>query len=122
MASHLKFISEPKTVAIVGCPFSGGQPRAGVDLGPIQLVEAGLVDQLKALDWTVKFEGHHLFEDISVEHDHPIGIAKRPRLVSSVTKAVSSTVGGHVKAGHLPLTIGGDHSLVSFLVIHTMSR
>jgi len=111
MASHLKFIPEPKTVAIVGCPFSGGQPRAGVDTGPIHLVEAGLVDQIKQLGWQVEFGGHHQFEEITVEKDPPVGVVKRARLVSQVTKEVANVVGAHVKAGRLPVTLGGDHSL-----------
>jgi len=122
MSSHMKFIAEPKAVAIVGCPFSGGQPRPGVDLGPIHLVEAGLVDQLKGLNWTVKFDGHHMFENISVEDDPPIDIVKRPRLVSNVTKAVAETVGAHVRAGQLPLTIGGDHSLALGTISGTLSQ
>jgi arginase len=60
----------------------------------------------------VKFDGHHMFEDISVQSDPPLGIVKRPRLVSSVTQAVAETVSAHARAGQLPLTIGGDHSLV----------
>jgi len=122
MASHSKFLNEPYTVAIVGCPFSGGQPRVGVDEGPIHLVEAGLVDQLKDLGWQVAFDGHHLFEDISIQNDPPIGIIKRPRLVSSVTKAVADTVGAHATAGKLPLTIGGDHSLAMGTVSGTFRK
>jgi len=122
MASHMKFISEPKTVAIVGCPFSGGQPRAGVDLGPIHLVEAGLVDQLKGLEWIVKFDGHHMFEDISVQNDPPSGVVKRPRLVSNVAKAVAEAVGAHARDGQLPLTIGGDHSLAMGTISGTLSQ
>lgn len=57
-----------------------------------------------------------MFEDISVQNDPPIDVVKRPRLVSNVTKAVAETVGGHVRAGQLPLTIGGDHSLVRQLL------
>jgi len=49
MATTLKYIPEPRTLAIVGCPFSGGQPRAGVDKGPIHLVHAGLTEQLERL-------------------------------------------------------------------------
>ncbi|QRW02176.1 agmatinase [Ceratobasidium sp. AG-Ba] len=105
------FLSNPKTVAIVGCPFSGGQPRAGVDRGPIHLVDAGLQQQLSELGWNVKFDGHHQFEDIDAQNDSPIGILKRPRLVSRVTQAVAEAVGAHAKRGELPLTLGGDHSL-----------
>ncbi|KAI0064721.1 arginase [Artomyces pyxidatus] len=118
----LKFISEPRTIAIVGCPFSGGQGRLGVDEGPIHMVNAGLVQQLKGLGWEVEFDGHHQFEDISAQSDPPIGKLKNPRLVSKVTEAVATVVGGHAKKGHLPLTIGGDHSLAMGTVAGTLSK
>jgi len=121
MSTNTKnFLSNPKTVAIVGCPFSGGQPRAGVDEGPIHLVEAGIVNQLKELGWKVQFDGHHLFEEIEAASDPPIGKLKNPRLVSRVTEAVARTVGKHAKEGVLPLTLGGDHSLAMGTVSGTL--
>ncbi len=90
------------------------QPKVGVDKGPIHLVEAGLLHQLAELGWQVKFDGHHQFEEINTEDDPPIGKLKNPRFVSSVCKAVAQVVGEHAKNGHLPLTLGGDHSLVCF--------
>ena len=94
------------------------QPKPGVDKGPIHLVNAGLADQLRELGWKVQFDGHHQFEEISALNDPPIGPLKNPRLVSKVTEAVSKTVSAHAKSGQLPVTLGGDHSLVSlsFLV------
>ncbi|WVF67605.1 arginase [Kwoniella sp. CBS 6097] len=59
-----KFLKEPATVGIVGCPFSGGQKRAGVDLAPNKLIEAGLVDQLSSLGWNVHYESQQSFIDI----------------------------------------------------------
>ncbi|KAI0032835.1 arginase [Vararia minispora EC-137] len=115
------FLTEPKTVAIVGCPFSGGQPRPGVDRGPIHLVDAGLCDQLKELGWEVKFDDHHQFEDISAASDPPLGKLKNPRLVSKVTEAVAKTVGAHARDGQLPLTLGGDHSLAMGTIAGTLS-
>lgn len=56
-----------RTVNVIGCPFSGGQRRSGVDGGPIRLVEAGLLDQLKGLGWQVEFEGHEKFEDLCAQ-------------------------------------------------------
>lgn len=124
MASTSRFIAEPKTVAIVGCPFSGGQPKAGVDRGPIQIVEAGIIEQLEGLGWAVKFDGHHEFEGISasITSDPPIGILKNPRLVSRVTEAVANVVGGHAQKGELPVTIGGDHSLAMGTISGTLSK
>jgi len=120
MATNLKFLPEPKTVAIVGCPFSGGQPRAGVDTGPIKLVEAGLIDQIKALGWNVEYGGHHQFEEIHTDQDPPAGVVKRPRLVSRVTKEVAQVIAYHIKAGRLPVTLGGDHSLAMGTVSGTL--
>lgn len=85
-----------------------------MDRGPIHIIEAGIVTQLEELGWQVKFDGHHQFEEISdsLKEDPPIGILKNPRLVSRVTEAVANAVGGHAHKGELPVTIGGDHSLV----------
>ncbi|KAI0003706.1 arginase [Russula compacta] len=122
MDHKLKFIAEPKTVSIVGCPFSGGQHKIGVDKGPIHLVNAGLVDQLRGLGWVVKFDGHHQFEDISAEFDPKIGKLRNPRLVSKVTQAVARVVGDHANRGSLPLTLGGDHSLAMGTIAGTLSK
>lgn len=116
-----KFLPDPKTIALVGCPFSGGQHRVGVDKGPIHLVNAGLTDQLTELGWKIQFDGHHQFEEISAANDPPIGVLRNPRLVSKVTQAVAETVGRHAKSGLLPVTLGGDHSLAVGTISGTMS-
>ncbi|KAG5720872.1 Arginase [Termitomyces sp. T112] len=121
MATKCRFIAEPKTAAIIGCPFSGGQPRPGVDKGPIHLVEAGLVKQITDLGWRVKFDGHHQFEDVDAASDPPVGILKNPRLVSRVTEAVAEAVGQHARNGELTVTLGGDHSLALGTVSGTLS-
>ncbi|KIP12331.1 hypothetical protein PHLGIDRAFT_113806 [Phlebiopsis gigantea 11061_1 CR5-6] len=119
-----KFLPNPKRVAIVGCPFSGGQPRPGVDQGPIHLIEAGLPRQLEELGWEVHFDGHHQFEDISasIASDPPIGKLKNPRTVSKVCEAVAKVVGKHAREGVLPLTLGGDHSLGMGTVSGTLEQ
>lgn len=61
----------------------------------------------------MQFDGHHQFEEIDTESDPPIGKLRNPRLVSRVCEAVAKVVGDHAKKGQLPLTLGGDHSLVS---------
>ncbi|KIM60652.1 hypothetical protein SCLCIDRAFT_1216715 [Scleroderma citrinum Foug A] len=116
-----KFLPNPKTIAIVGCPFSGGQPKHGVDKGPIHLVEAGLITQLEELGWHVLFDGHHQFEEISTASDPPIGILKNPRLVSHVCECVANVAGEHVRNGHLPVTLGGDHSLAMGTISGTLN-
>ena len=83
-----------------------------MDKGPIHLVHAGLTGQLERLGWSVQFDGHHQFEEIHALNDPPIGILKNPRLVSGVTEELARVVANHAKNGRLPVTLGGDHSLV----------
>lgn len=118
MATTPKHVSS-KTVTIVGCPFSGGQRRLGVDTGPNSLVEAGLIGQLEELDWKVNFTGHQHFEDVndSLKDDGDIGNMKLPRTVSEVCKRVAKVVESASRNGSVPLTLGGDHSLVSLFDI-----
>lgn len=121
MTTVSNFITEPRTAAIVGCPFSGGQARPGVDKGPIHMVEAGLVGQLQGLGWRVKFDGHHQFEEIKAADDPPIGVLKNPKLVSRVTQSVAKVIGDHIAKGELPVTLGGDHSLALGTISGTLS-
>jgi len=117
-----KFLPNPKTIAIVGCPFSGGQPKLGVDKGPIHLVEAGLIEQLEEIGWKVHFDGHHQFEEINPASEPPVGtLLKNPELVSRVCESVASVVGSHAKNGQLPVTLGGDHSLAMGTVSGTLT-
>ncbi|KAI0822717.1 Ureohydrolase [Trametes gibbosa] len=121
-SSVSRFLPDPKSVAIVGCPFRGGQAKLGVDNGPIRLVEAGLPEQLTELGWNVQFDGHHQFEEIATEDDPPIGKLKNPRFVSRVCEAVAKAVGQHAKNGQLPLTLGGDHSLAMGTISGTLQK
>lgn len=113
MATTPRYVSS-KTVTIVGCPFSGGQRRLGVDTGPNSLVEAGLIGQLEELEWKVHFQGYQHFEDVNatIHEDSDIGNMKLPRTVSEVCKRVAKTVEDTSRNGSVPLTLGGDHSLV----------
>ncbi|GAA5862149.1 hypothetical protein JCM1840_001661 [Sporobolomyces johnsonii] len=108
-----KFLKKPLTAGIVGCPFSGGQPKAGVDTGPLQLIESGLVSDIEGLGWKVDFAGADTLISpiVSSEEDPDIGKLKKPRLVSKVTRELADRVYEHSKKGELTVTLGGDHSL-----------
>lgn len=49
--------------------------------------------------------------------DPDIGRMKKPRLVSAVCERVGEKVGDIARKGWLPLTLGGDHSLVSLFLL-----
>ncbi|WRT68655.1 arginase [Kwoniella shivajii] len=146
-----KFLEGTPTVGIVGCPFSGGQGRTGVDLAPNKLISAGLVDQLSSLGWEVHYNSQQKFLDIPYNPiptssptapskgtetvnetdgqkeiqrlpDDDIGKMKKPRLVSAVNQKVAEEVSEIAGKGWLPLTLGGDHSLAMGTVAGTKAK
>ncbi|KIK42545.1 hypothetical protein CY34DRAFT_12279 [Suillus luteus UH-Slu-Lm8-n1] len=120
----------------LGLTTSGGQPKLGVDKGPIHLVRAGLINQVEELGWRVFFDGHHQFEGVSpppngiqvnATGDAAIdtlntSIAKlrSPLFVAQVCESVASAVQAHAAMGHLPVTLGGDHSLAMGTISGTL--
>ncbi|KAJ3213719.1 Arginase, catabolizes arginine to ornithine and urea [Dinochytrium kinnereticum] len=111
-----RYISEPLTVGIVGCGFNGGQltsvqPRGGVEQGPALLLENGLVDQIKDLEWQVS-EGEKLkdYDHLKPKEDS-VGKLKNVSYVSKVTESVHHSVKAICSQRQLALTIGGDHSI-----------
>ncbi|XP_017273925.1 arginase-2, mitochondrial [Kryptolebias marmoratus] len=98
-----------QSVAVLGAPFSRGQKRGGVELGPKVIRDAGLIERLSSLDYSV-----HDFGDLSFHHlekDEPYMDVKFPRTVGAANKMLSSAASRAVGAGHTFVMLGGDHSL-----------
>ncbi|XP_037551024.1 arginase-2, mitochondrial [Nematolebias whitei] len=101
--------SRAQSVAVLGAPFSRGQKRRGVELGPKVIRDAGLIERLSTLDYSV-----HDFGDLSfhhLEHDEPYMDVKFPRNVGAANKVLFSAASRAVGAGHTLVMLGGDHSL-----------
>jgi arginase len=104
-----KFLGGKKNVTIIGAPFSGGQPKGGVDDGPEYLMKAGLADNIEKLGWKTEHNGTLSFPEPA--QDPPIANMKRPRYVADSTKKIYEAVKEAALKKNLPLTIGGDHSI-----------
>lgn len=85
------------------------------------MIEFGLLDQLKELNWKVKFDGHRDYAQMRPASDPPVGKLLNARYVSTVTQSVAGSVAAHLKEGSLALTLGGDHSIALGTVAGTMS-
>ncbi|KAH8724389.1 hypothetical protein GQ44DRAFT_275852 [Phaeosphaeriaceae sp. PMI808] len=112
-APEPKFLSNLHDLGVVAVGFSGGQPKAGVDAGPMALMEAGLIQQLEEdLEKKVSYDGTvHNYAELLPADDPDYRGMKRPKYASAVTKEVSEQVYKHAKSGKMVVTIGGDHSI-----------
>lgn len=98
-----------KELQVISVPFSGGQPKGGVDDGPQHLLDTGLLPTLTNLGWKTEFDGH--LDIPQPESDEPIGHVKNPRHVANTVRKVYEQVSKTAMRGAFPLTIGGDHSI-----------
>ncbi|XP_043860208.1 arginase-1 [Dromiciops gliroides] len=101
--------SKPKSVGIIGAPFSKGQPRGGVEEGPGALRKAGLLERLEEQACNVKDYGDLAFVDVL--NDTPFQIVKNPRTVGKANEQLAAAVTAVKKDGRTSLVLGGDHSL-----------
>jgi len=97
-------------LSIIGVPFSGGQPKGGVDQGPAALRAAGIVKTVENLGWKVTHN-----EDVKIIARSPskINKLKDPHWVGAVCKELHERFYDKAKNGDFCLTLGGDHSIAA---------
>ncbi|KAI9482798.1 MAG: hypothetical protein EXX96DRAFT_555655, partial [Benjaminiella poitrasii] len=105
-----KFI-KTNQVSVIGVPFNGGQPREGVEEGPIRLVEFGLLNQLEEMGYAVEYEANEDVQQLRPSEDPDVLNLKQPKYVSNVTRSVSQQIEQQAKQGKFVMTLGGDHSV-----------
>ncbi len=109
-----------KVVDISGVPLDLGAGRRGVDMGPSAFRIANVGQRIAALGYHV-----HDMGDILVPIPEVIGVeSQRARYVREIG-AVCETLYGRVResllAGHIALSLGGDHSLAAGSIAGTAS-
>ena len=97
-------------VSILGVPLGFGSSLAGVDIGPAALRVARLNQRIAQLGYEVRDLG-----DMRITRPESLlESAEKPKYLREITRAcedLSAEVYNVLKAGEIPLTLGGDHSI-----------
>lgn len=112
MTSPLRYL-QSKSATLIPFPFSGGQPRKGVEFGPEALLKVGLPKQLEELGWKVDQDNSIDWDTVNqlLSNESDMETLKNPRSVSKASELLATAVEKAAKEGKMPVTIGGDHSL-----------
>ncbi len=96
-----------RTVDFTGVPIDYGANARGVGMGPMAFRLAGLAEKLSAEGISFRDLGDVALPTprIKRKEDHSL------QEIKAVCSDLSSRVHGSLKRGHLPLVVGGDHSI-----------
>jgi arginase len=99
-----------RKLKIIGVPLDLGQERRGVDMGPSALRFAGLNARIAELGYQVKDAGN-LEVPIRETSSADDRRAKYVNQIAATCKQQAQWVERALRAGYLPLVLGGDHSI-----------
>ncbi len=99
-------------IDIIGVPLDLGASRRGVDMGPYAVRAAGLRDELLALGHAVTDHGNLAVADRNTFPPEAQGGDFLPT-IAAVCAELATRVEASVGAHHLPVVLGGDHSLAA---------
>jgi arginase len=97
-----------RSVRIIGVPLDLGASRRGVDMGPSALRIARLVERLEAIDYTVEDAGNLI---VSQREQLSASGGDALTAIAEVSRELADATAKAVRAGAVPLVLGGDHSL-----------
>jgi len=99
-----------KRIRIIGVPLDLGAGRRGVDMGPSALRVAGIDTQLEHAGHTIDDIG-----DLTVTVPETVVFGRKDlrfaESVLTVNEILAETVRHALADGHMPLVLGGDHSI-----------
>lgn len=106
---------------IIGVPLDLGSNRRGVDMGPYAIRYAGLKKEITSIG--IKYND---FGNLSVSVPENTKQTENPKLkyleeITEVNRNLSQIIKKSLLKGHLPVVIGGDHSIAVGTILGTQS-
>ncbi|HUP22028.1 MAG TPA: arginase [Thermoanaerobaculia bacterium] len=99
------------TIDVIGVPRDLGQARRGVDMGPSAVRYAGLDERLRRLGYDIEDSGNLAIRDRQLLKPSG-GLAFLPEVVRA-SERVYNAGRRALARGHLPIFLGGDHSIAA---------
>ena len=115
--SRRLFATKSRSCAIVGAPFSWGQPRAGTELAPALLRgSGGLKHGIETLGWRSTDLGDVVVSSSATSQGAPLQAGIIPGLRNQIevgrgNHAICNAVSQAADSHDFVLTLGGDHSI-----------
>ncbi|GMA61243.1 arginase [Alicyclobacillus fastidiosus] len=100
-----------KELRIIGVPSDLGQGRRGVDMGPSAIRYAGLSAALERLGYKVEDLGNINVPTPEMKEQNQNTKLRYLHEVTEVANNLCGMVSQVVSEGHLPIILGGDHSI-----------
>lgn len=100
------------TVCLLGAPAQSGTYRRGCVMGPDALRTAGIAETLESLGHRVA-EDRNLSPDAVDIDDAAFAPAHHVGETAGWARAIRRAVGDALRAGHVPVLMGGDHSIAA---------
>src|SRR5438552_820188 len=102
--------TKKRSIDVIGVPVDLGAGRRGVDMGPSAIRVADLEARLESLGHRVQDIGDL---DVMIPETQKVGEGKLryKAPILAACEALRKAVSGSLKQGHLPLVLGGDHSI-----------
>lgn len=101
-------------VDLIGVPFDLGGGRSGARYGPDALIQSGLIEELKEVGISSRYHDLRVLGEIKEAFDTTRiarGQVHFEHEVAQVARLVSVHTFTSLRRGHLPVVIGGDHSI-----------
>ena len=108
-------------IDVIGVPVDLGADRRGVDMGPSAIRYSGLMQAIKSLGINYRDMGNI---NVPVPESHRDNSFNEPKYVNeikSVNEVLYKMVGASLKAGNMPLVLGGDHSIAAGTLLGVQS-
>lgn len=97
-----------RSVRIIGVPLDLGASRRGVDMGPSALRIARLAERLEAIGYAVEDAGNLV---VAQREQMAASGQDAVTAIADVARELAAATAATVRAGAIPLVLGGDHSL-----------